>query len=444
MKPIRRKKSSEGEGEGHPRRNLVVSLWIGFFGLVILILGLLPTDRRPAPLRFRRDRHTLQMAAAMEGQQLWHGAADIYEALSRDPASSRDNRAKAAARLAEISQAKLGRPDRALAAFEMAYYFESDAARKEDLRKQLEALRNASPVVPASAPPSITSPAPASPAPGATVVANIGSRVITAEEILYAWKRYFPEKPPESATLTEFSRDYLEEALLSEAARANPAMTGAEHAMEMRFVEGKILAQAMARSIMPQIDDAAAQAAYDADHTRFEKPAGVKLAHIVVLKPEEAEEAGRRLKAGEEFRTVAGAMSLDRDNADLGWVNEGDAFIEHIGAVPSLARRLTAYDEGTTTGPITSPRGLHWIKIERKRAASRKPFSEVSAEVKKELQKKQYSEAREKLLKDLKQSIPISLHLESLGSAIQKAPPTEATNSPQPPAPAHGAEPPKP
>jgi len=103
-----------------------------------------------------------------------------------------------------------------------------------------------------------------------------------------------------------------------------------------------------------------------------------------------AEEAKRRLDAGEDFAELARTLSEDPATADRG----GDlGFFPREGKVPDeVARAAFAGHPGEIRGPIESERGIHVLRVLERRTARHPEFNAVREEVEKDLRREQRRE----------------------------------------------------
>eukprot|EP01089_Gocevia_fonbrunei_P013242 TRINITY_DN3340_c0_g1_i1.p1 TRINITY_DN3340_c0_g1~~TRINITY_DN3340_c0_g1_i1.p1 ORF type:complete len:119 (-),score=25.25 TRINITY_DN3340_c0_g1_i1:34-390(-) len=85
----------------------------------------------------------------------------------------------------------------------------------------------------------------------------------------------------------------------------------------------------------------------------------VKVRHILCEKQSKLLEAQTRIQSGEDFATVAGAMSEDkaRRGGDLGWIARGAM----VGAFQDVAFNLAV---GQVSQPLKTQFGWHIIKCE--------------------------------------------------------------------------------
>lgn len=113
--------------------------------------------------------------------------------------------------------------------------------------------------------------------------------------------------------------------------------------------------------------------------------------HILVATSGEADEARRRILAGEDFEKVAQQVSLDyaeRQRIEFDYFSSKDV-------LPEIGSRLFSYREGSLTSPIRSSFGYHIFKIlARRDAGGYKSFDSVKDQIVKRLisikKKKEY------------------------------------------------------
>lgn len=253
-----------------------------------------------------------------------------------------------------------------------------------------------------------------------TALAKIGDEIVTVEEVMYAWKRSYPGRTPEAGELNAFTQSYLNSALLAAEARRQKLDESEAHRDELIFIERQLLARDMLKAAVPEISASAVRDYYLKNLDQYVESASVLLDHIVV-RESEAEAVGRRLAEGESFDNVALEVSLDRDVLENGtrleWVNGEEPFIGQVGIVPGLAKKLTAYDEGITTGPIRSARGFHWFRIAEKRSPAPKPPEEILMEVELDLRRRQLQTAQRDLLRKIRETNPITIYEDAMRKA---------------------------
>ncbi|MEW6441892.1 MAG: SurA N-terminal domain-containing protein [bacterium] len=129
---------------------------------------------------------------------------------------------------------------------------------------------------------------------------------------------------------------------------------------------------------------------YYEDHLdEFSHPEEVHLRHILVRVHSNADEAAvqekrkflegllARVRKGEDFARLAKTYSEDSSairEGDLGYVNRGEL-------APQIESAAFALKAGEVSGIVTSPFGLHLLKVEDYRAAKEDPLEEVKDKV---------------------------------------------------------------
>ncbi len=129
---------------------------------------------------------------------------------------------------------------------------------------------------------------------------------------------------------------------------------------------------------------------YDEHKADFEQ---VCLAHLLVETKEEADAALARLKGGESFAAVAGAVSKDQGSAarggDLGCNNKG-LF------VPEFEAAAFSATPGTPTDPVQTQFGFHVLLVNERKPA---PYEQARAQAKQALDNESEGAFREFLTK---------------------------------------------
>lgn len=419
-----------------PRRPTVIALWLVFLGVVIVVISsVVPLGRNSSPMRTHRAKQQMASAESMESQELWRAAADTYTALADDEQLKPEIRSEAAQKLASIYSHKLNDEERAKKALEKAQFYAKDDRRKNELKAEREQAAGDKPPVPGG--------------PSSTVkVAKIGDQTVTLEEILYAFKRINASDQPTTEKLEAFTNDYMNNILLSEEAARRGKDGERNFTLEMGFYKRQMLAQALLRSLVPDVDETSTKRYYLEHLDKYQAPSAFNAEHIIVGTKPDAEKVGSRLGGGEDFGKIASEVSLDKNSLPqgrlLGRIESSSEFVPYVGVMPGLSAELAKHDEGYTTGPIQSARGFHWIKIDKKFPPAPAPFEEVKEKVERDLRREQFEGAQKELLAKLKKSIPIEVYEGAIGDAVKRA--AEAAQAKMTPAPTGGpgGKPPKP
>ena len=154
--------------------------------------------------------------------------------------------------------------------------------------------------------------------------------------------------------------------------------------------------------------DAYAHNIYQANATKFEKPAQTRARHILLANngPESLQKAKdllAQLRAGASFEDLAKANSIDPGSAarggDLGFFGPGRMVRPFEDAVNALQK------PGDLSEPVLSQFGYHIIRLEERRAAGRRPYAEVAPELLREARLSLLTEARVQKAQRLTQAI---------------------------------------
>ncbi len=160
-------------------------------------------------------------------------------------------------------------------------------------------------------------------------------------------------------------------------------------------------------SVQPsaQALDAYARTTYKAESKRFEEPEQYHARHILVMGAtdegkEKAEKLLGELKNGANFEELAKQHSGDPGSAtkggDLGWFPKGRMVKEFDETLDTLK------NPGDLSGVVKSRFGYHIIKLEGRKPAKMREFSEVREQLHAEAKDKLIREAREQAIAKLR------------------------------------------
>lgn len=164
---------------------------------------------------------------------------------------------------------------------------------------------------------------------------------------------------------------------------------------------------------------------FEANKHEFGIPASVRLSQIQIRVPSDAsdaerlsarakaEEAYRRLQAGEGFADVAKDMTENPErqgtDGDLGFVwREGNAWLENA---------LADVSPGEFTQVLESPVGYDIILLVEEREPVYPEFDDVKSEVERHLRQKYYTSARDAFVKELAGNADIEIVAQDLREA---------------------------
>lgn len=224
------------------------------------------------------------------------------------------------------------------------------------------------------------------------VLARVGKLKITASE----FQRKLAEVAPEYQNYVETShgrRQFLDILIREKMILAAAADSGVEKSPEFKAELAQLKAEAAARLkegreyLLTQqwLEDLRRKGILsitDAEVRRYytQHPTEIKLRHILLATPEEAESALHRARAV-GFAQVAKAKSLDAETASEGGLMRPAIYGE---VIPELEDVVFKIKSGETVGPVRSKFGYH---ILRKESERRIPFAQAEGRIQKVLEK---------------------------------------------------------
>jgi parvulin-like peptidyl-prolyl isomerase len=180
------------------------------------------------------------------------------------------------------------------------------------------------------------------------------------------------------------------------------------------------------------LTDEEAQQYYKAHKSDFMNPAKVTLREILVAVPTDAsgafsagaDEAAKekaagiqdRLKKGEDFATVATAVSDSASKANGGLI--GDVNVADMSS--TLRPIIDALKPGDVSAPLRTPRGYQILKLDARAAEQPKPYEEVKESIGNKIFQDRLAGEEEKYLKKMRAQALIEWKDESLKTMYTK------------------------
>jgi hypothetical protein len=235
---------------------VMVALLIAVLFVVFRILPEKGVER----LKFGRGNARFHEAQKMERQSLHRVAAETYARILGNPRNVVTVRYLSALRLADLQLEWLDDPRAAELALERACLLAPDEDAREKLTLRLETLRGTrarDEAQPLSA-------------DTRTIVAEIGSQIVTLEDLYFAWSRSHGESPAEGADFESFVRQYLDMALLADEAEQLGLAREGRTALDLRLSRFVSLSGALNGLLADRLDDPTEEqlrAFYNADPT---------------------------------------------------------------------------------------------------------------------------------------------------------------------------------
>ncbi len=211
-----------------------------------------------------------------------------------------------------------------------------------------------------------------------------------------------------AATLPQMSPQQRDDYLISfaidltlVAAAAEKANAVDSAALEKRlsyFRQKILMEQYLGKLAKDAVTEDAMKKLYDDTVKTVTPEEEVRARHILLQTEEEAKKAYDRVKAGEDFATVAKELSKDpgsSDGGDLGYFTK-----ERM--VPEFSTAAFAMKPGEISQPVKSQFGWHVIKVEDKRTKAIPPFEQVKPQIAEYLVRKAQQDAILKLRAEAK------------------------------------------
>ncbi len=249
----------------------------------------------------------------------------------------------------------------------------------------------------------------------AKVLAKVNGVEITDEDLKLAdeyiganFSRQADAKVRDSA-LIEF---LVSQQLLVQEAQAEKLAETPDFMKRLAYLRDMALMQAMLAKLSSEaVTDAVVKKTYE-DAAKDYKPQDEYHAmHLVVSTEEQAKDALKRVKAGEDFGKVAAEVSKDpgAKNGDLGWRVKDEW-------LPEFAEQVVKLSPGQVSDPVKTQVGWHVIKLVEKRPRKFPSQEELRGEISRYLSET----ARRSLLERLKQTAQIE-RADQPPAAVQKA-----------------------
>lgn len=264
-----------------------------------------------------------------------------------------------------------------------------------------------------------------------TSVGKMGDVEITSSQINALIAAQVPETRKVFASQPEAVKNLIEaelirRSILSDALKADwDKRTDVAIAMERGRDQAIIDNFVMNRSTPPMgfPSDAEVQAAYSANIARFQVPAQIRLAQILLRIPEnasaadvkrtlaQAQDLSQRLDRGENFEALAKEFSQDLTTKDggglLDWLNETDL-------TPQFRTAVAGLKGNSVSKPIRSPFGYQLIKVIDRKPTSTIPLGDATEAIVKALRDTRTEQNRNNYLEDLKKARPPAINADGL------------------------------
>jgi parvulin-like peptidyl-prolyl isomerase len=170
-----------------------------------------------------------------------------------------------------------------------------------------------------------------------------------------------------------------------------------------RNIERSVLRrQVLSRELEPKtmVTEAEARAEYEQHKSEYGKSASVHLQEIAVPDRAQAEDVVRRARGGEDFASLARALSTAGTRAaggDLGQVAPSDMN-------PELAKVVGALPAGGVSDPIALENGFRIVRVVAKEEATTTPYEDLKEEITKRLSQQRMATVYEEYVAGLRKA----------------------------------------
>ncbi len=236
----------------------------------------------------------------------------------------------------------------------------------------------------------------------AKVLAKVNGVEITDDDLKLAdeyigsnFSRQADPKARESA-LIEF---LVSQQLLVQEAQAEKLAETPDFMKRLAYLRDMALMQAMLAKLSGEaVTDAALKKTYEEAAKDYKPQDEYHAMHLVVPTEDQAKEALKRIKGGEDFGKVAAEVSKDpgAKNGDLGWRVKEEW-------LPEFAEQVVKLSPGQVSDPVKTQVGWHVIKLVDKRPRKFPTQEELRGEISRYLSET----ARRSVLERLKQTAKI-------------------------------------
>jgi parvulin-like peptidyl-prolyl isomerase len=224
-------------------------------------------------------------------------------------------------------------------------------------------------------------------------VAEVAERLVRWPELEAALRAEAAEETAalSSAVLSALLDSYIDEIVLDRYARMR-GWTGEDATV------GMLDAELQARPVSEE----ELRSAYAERSRAFDLPARLRLRQLLIEDRANADEAIRRLEAGEDFVDVSRRLSLD-PNAERGGEQPGAFTTEEL--PPQFAEAILALEVGQISPILQAPHGFHIFQVIAKLPAEQVPFEQAKEELQETLRRERADGLLEELLTEARAAV---------------------------------------
>ena len=257
-----------------------------------------------------------------------------------------------------------------------------------------------------------------------TIVAKIGDRFITKEQLLKEYMKMMPPgsgEVPDEEKLLQFLNSYIARELLYSAAKResldnDPDIIQRTFEYKKDLMTQKVYENRVSNKV--NISDSDMELYYKANKDKYTDPEKVHLAHIVVENMEKANELKKKIEDGAEWDELVKEFSLDErtkeKGGDLGSWAKGQN-IYGINDSSILIEKAFRLNDDEVSDPIEAGEQVHLVKCLGKTSEKVKTFDEVKEMVKFQLR----HEKEQEIFKNLSEQMTKAEKVEIFPEAVK-------------------------
>ncbi len=251
------------------------------------------------------------------------------------------------------------------------------------------------------------------------VLAKVGKSVITADDFVRQisrvpeWARpQFKNKEGKKQFLDELIKKELiyEQAQKMGLNRDKEYLDAVEEFKKMTLVSLILKKEVEEKSM---VDDAEVRKFYDENQDKFTIGTQVRASHILVDTEDQAKEISEKIKKGEDFASLAKALSKDKGSAvkggDLGFFSRGRM-------VPEFEKALFSLKPGEVSSPVKTRFGFHIIKLVDIKEGEHASFEQSKDSIRKQLIMQKRKSLFDSYIEKLKEGSNVTEYDDALAS----------------------------
>lgn len=383
-------------------------LYLAVAGVMFIVLVFLIMNRGPGgapPGAMLRE-----LAIALENKELYNQAIDEYENYLLTSSLNNEKKARIYHKIGTIYMDKLHDYENGLAAFVKVKHLASEGSLTREVdRRMVECLDRMGRSLDAQQELERVTALEdeAQPEAGGTVVAKIGDRNITLEELenkIEALPPYVREQFQDPQQKIQFLKQFMATELFYDTAKRRGYDRDKEiirqtfEAKKGLMVE-KLITEEIRGTV--QIDTADIRLYYKAHKEEYKAPERVLVRHIQVGTKAKAQELLNRMNSGEVFEKLAQVESEDVNSrqygGEIGYITR-EGFVPGIGQSEDFAATAFKTKVGKVGGPVQTDGGWHLIKVVEKKKAGQLSYEEAINRVAADMQRQKETEAYQRMV----------------------------------------------